>query len=283
MEVIVVDGGSDDGETVDVLRQLSATWPARVRLFIRHGRHLVGDNRDYGITQAEGKYICCLDADDWLSPVYLEVALFLLENHAYDLVSTFIGSFGQSDEVFGLLLFPDLDDMTKANNVSTVGVFRKADWERSGGNVDTGLAHDYTYEDWRFWMRLAAQGARIANIEQPLFHYRRHGALSISNQSGSVVDMAVHRSAILEHNADVLTPEAFARPPAQGDGVRGGRRHGQSGSGPVGPPFHRPRDIAFLPGRRSGAIDQRCPRISPRPGGAGGGDHHRPDHARHRR
>ena len=44
-----------------------------------------------------------------------------------------------------------------------------------GGNVDTGLAQEYTYEDWRFWMRLAALGARIANIEQPLFHYRRHG------------------------------------------------------------------------------------------------------------
>jgi glycosyltransferase involved in cell wall biosynthesis len=90
-------------------------------------------------------------------------------------------------------------------------VFRKSDWERSGGNVDTGLAHEYTYEDWRFWMRLTALGARIANIEQPLFHYRRHGAHSISNQSGSVVDMAVQRSSILDHNRDVLTPEAFAR------------------------------------------------------------------------
>jgi len=210
VEIIVVDGGSDDVETVSVLHDLARTWPPRVQVLFRDDRHLVGDNRNFGIARARGKYICCLDADDRLSPVYLEVALFLLENHAYDLVSTTIGCFGDGDEVYGLLPFPDLDDMTRGNNVSTVGVFRRADWERAGGFVDTGLARDYTYEDWRFWMRLAALGARIANIEQPLFHYRRHGVHSISNQSGSVVDMAVQRAAIVAHNKDVLTAEALS-------------------------------------------------------------------------
>ncbi len=210
VEVIVVDGGSDDAETVHVLRDLAATWPPDVHVFYREGRHLVGDNRNFGIAHARGKYICCLDADDRLAPVYLEVALFLLENHAYDLVSTSIGCFGEGDEIYGVLPFPDLDDMMRANNVSTVGVFRRTDWVRSGGNVDTGLAEDYTYEDWRFWMRLAALGARIANIEQPLFDYRRHGVHSISNQSGSVVDMAVQRASILSHNDDVLSAQAKA-------------------------------------------------------------------------
>ncbi len=210
VEIIVVDGGSDDPETVRVLRELARTWPARVQVLFREGRHLVGDNRNFGIARARGKYICCLDADDRLSPVYLEVALFLLENHAYDLVSTTIACFGEGDEVFGLLRFPDLGDMMRANNVSTVGVFRRAHWERSGGFVDTGLAGDYTYEDWRFWMRLAALGARIANIEQPLFHYRRHGVHSISNQSGSVVDMAVQRTSIVADNEDVITAKALS-------------------------------------------------------------------------
>jgi glycosyltransferase involved in cell wall biosynthesis len=211
LEVIVVDGGSDDSETVDVLRDLAETWPSPVRVLYRDGRHLVGDNRNFGIAHARGKYICCLDADDRLAPVYLEVALFLLENYGYDLVSTSIGCFGDGDEIYGVLPFPDLDDMMRANNVSTVGVFRRADWVRSGGSVDTGLAGDYTYEDWRLWMRLAALGARIANIEQPLFHYRRHGVHSISNQSGSVVDMTVQREAILAHNDDVLTAGAVAK------------------------------------------------------------------------
>ena len=211
VEVIIIDGGSDDDETVKILHDLAADWPPQVRTYFRQGRHLVGDNRNFGIEHAQGKYICCLDADDRLSPIYLEVALFLLENHAYDLVSTFIGCFGLSDEVYGVLPFPDLEDMTKGNNVSTVGVFRRSDWERSGGHVDTGLAHQYTYEDWRFWMRLAALGARIANIEQALFHYRRHGVDSISNQAGSVVDMTLQRTSILSHNSDVLTPEAATR------------------------------------------------------------------------
>jgi glycosyltransferase involved in cell wall biosynthesis len=211
VEVIVVEGGSDDVDTVSTLRGLEKTWPPSVRVLFRDTPHQVGDNRNFGIAAAHGKYICCLDADDYLSPTYLEVALFLLENHAYDIVSTTIECFGQSEQVFGVLPFPDLGDMMRGNNVSTAGVFRRSDWERAGGYVDTGLRHEHTFEDWRFWMRLSALGARIANIEQPLFHYRIHGSTSLSSQSGSVADMAQQRMTIRTYNDDVLTPEAEAQ------------------------------------------------------------------------
>ena len=52
------------------------------------GPHRPGANRNFGISQARGRYICCLDADDMLAPTYIEKAVFLLERHGYDAVSS---------------------------------------------------------------------------------------------------------------------------------------------------------------------------------------------------
>src|SRR5665647_2450934 len=87
LEVIIVDGGSSDQSTVVVLRSLERP---RTRVLFRGSRHLVGDNRNFGIAEARGRYICCLDADDTLEPTYLEKAVFLLEMYGYDVVSTAI-------------------------------------------------------------------------------------------------------------------------------------------------------------------------------------------------
>ena len=207
VEVIVVDGGSTDGTTPDRLRELAREHP-HVTVLFRDGRHLVGDNRNFGIERAKGRYVCCLDADDVLAPVYLELSAFLLEQHGYDVVSTATRTFGLREETFGLVPRPDLRDMLLANNLSTVAVFRRELWERCGGFHDVGLGSDYVYEDWKLWARMAAHGARMINIVgQQLFHYRIHGSTSLSNQS-AIQDMAEHRREILDFNADVVSEQA---------------------------------------------------------------------------
>ena len=207
VEVIVVDGGSTDGTTPDRLRRLQQERP-QVRVLFREGRHLVGDNRNFGIELATGRYVCCVDADDMIAPIYLELAAYLLERHGYDLVSTATRTFGNREETFGLVPRPDLADMLLANNLSTVAVFRRDLWERCGGFHDVGLGEDYVYEDWKLWVRMAAHGARMINIVgQQLFLYRIHGTASLSNQSANR-EMAAHRSAVLEFNADMATEAA---------------------------------------------------------------------------
>jgi glycosyltransferase involved in cell wall biosynthesis len=211
-EVIVVDGGSDDPETVVKLRRLAADPPPRTRVFLRtDGRHLVGDNRNYGIERASGRYVACLDADDLLDPRYLEVALYLLERRGYDVVSTTTQCFGLSDEFFDLKQSPDLGDMLRDNYVTTVAVFRRELWERAGGFHDAGIGAAYVYEDWKLWVRIAAFGARITNIRAPLFRYRVHSTESLSRQSGDVSDMEVQRAAVTAFNEDMATAAALAK------------------------------------------------------------------------
>lgn len=204
-EIIVVDGGSDDPESLQALRSLERR---KTSVHWREGRHLVGDNRNYGIAQARGKYICCLDADDTLCATYLEKALFMLETQGFDVVSTAYQLFGESDEIFTIMEFPALVDMVRGNHLATCAIFRRSLWEEAGGFKDAGIGVDYLYEDWRLWIRFAALGARIANIvREPLFRYRVH-AKSLT-RDGSLRPLAAQRKAILEIEQDVLTEEAY--------------------------------------------------------------------------
>ena len=206
VEIIVVDGGSTDTSTVKVLRAIQRP---RTTILFREGRHYVGDNRNYGIEKAKGRYICCLDADDTLDPTYLEKAVFYLETYGYDIVSTAINFIGAKEGQIDIIELPDLTDMVSGNHVLTCAVFRRQLWESSGGYVDIGIGKHHVAEDWDFWLRLAVKGARIRNISSEyLFNYRIHENGSLSSDI-EVKPLADQKAAILHMNRELLTAEAF--------------------------------------------------------------------------
>jgi len=210
-EVIVVDGGSDDSDTIETVERLAADPPDRTTVLLRRDdRHFVGDNRNFGIEHAKGRYVMCLDADDTVDPRYLEIALYLLERRGYDVVSTATQSVGLDTTIYGLKRTPTLADMLAANNVTTVAVFRRALWERAGGYFDAeSLGGDYIAEDWKLWVRMSALGARIANIEAPFFRYRVHSASSLSQKHDIPGRTDLHREEIRRFNADVVDDAAL--------------------------------------------------------------------------
>ena len=206
VEVIVVDGGSTDNDTLEVLKN---TQRPGTRILFRDGRHLVGDNRNYGIELARGRYICCLDADDTLDSTYLEKAVFFLETYGYDIVSTAINYVGAREGQVDIMERPDLTDMVNGNHVLTCAVFRRELWKKVGGYVDVGIGKHHVAEDWDFWLRLTASGARIRNIAgEHLFNYRIHEGGSLSS-SADVKSLSEQKSAILDRNRELLTRDAY--------------------------------------------------------------------------
>ncbi len=170
-EILVVDGGSTDEGTLEKLRSLDK---AKATVIFREGRHLVGDNRNYGIDRARGRYICCLDADDLLRPTYLEKALFIAETYHYDIVYPQVQCFQESDELWA----PgetDLLSCARGRTLSTVALFRKEAWKKAGGFRDWGVGSDHVAEDWDFWMRLLGLGCLAKELPEPLMLYRVHG------------------------------------------------------------------------------------------------------------
>lgn len=208
LEVIVVEGGSTDP---DSRRQTMALERPRTRILSRNEPHPVGNNRNFGIANARGKYICCLDADDKLAPTYIEKALYLLEAYDYDVVSCAIQMFGDSEERVGVPPAPSLGDFLSSNPVLTCAVFRRKMWRQAGGYRDadpniTGII----YEDWLFWAHLSALGARMRNMAGDyLFLYRRHGP----SQSGRATmhPEEVHRQLIHRALGNALGPQAVLR------------------------------------------------------------------------
>lgn len=202
LDVVVVDGGSTDGETPEILRAF--TRP-RTRVVLRDGRHLVGDNRNFGIGMTDAPYVCCLDADDLLDPDYIRRAVFFLDVLGYDVTSSQMQYFGASTSRprWPLVRRPTLDLLLQNNQVATAAVFRRACWAAAGGFCDTGLGADYIYEDWRLWTRMAAMGARLLNMDERLFFYRAHDRPRITTQQ-NMKSLPEQAAAIRAFNADVL-------------------------------------------------------------------------------
>jgi glycosyltransferase involved in cell wall biosynthesis len=170
-EIIIVDGGSTDYETLEILKKIRHP---KIQVYFREGRHLVGSNRNFGINLAKGKYICCLDADDIILPTYLEKAVYYLEAFHYDVVYPWVKSFGESDVVWKTA-DASYEILTQTGNqVAVNAVFKKLAWQRVNGYKDYPVGSGYVCEDWEFWVRLAGFGFRFKSIPEVLMHYRVH-------------------------------------------------------------------------------------------------------------
>lgn len=171
-EIVVVDDGSDEPATLEVLSRLSHP---RLRLLRQPNRGLPAA-RNAGIRQAQGKYVCCLDADDLLAPTYLEKAVHLLEcfptvGFAY----SWVERFGDEGGIWETQPF-NLANLLDYNHVSVAAVFRRSAWARVGGYWE---AMRPGFEDWEFWVRLGACGYPGRLIPEPLLLYRKHGATMV--------------------------------------------------------------------------------------------------------
>ena len=165
-ELIVIDDGSDEPETLRVLEQLEEMPYVRL-LHTNHVRP--AGARNAGIRAARGTYILPLDADDTIEPTYMEKAVRILyENPSVGVVYCRADLFGEQS---GPWYLPDysLRAMLQDNIVFVTSMFRREDWERVGGfntNMHAGM------EDYDFWLSILELDREVVQIPEVLFHYR---------------------------------------------------------------------------------------------------------------
>ena len=82
LEVVIVDHGSDEPETIRILDSLHLPRASVTRGF------------NSAIAAAAGKYVCCLNADDKLEPAYIEKCLLRLEIEGYGVCGIWQGEPG---------------------------------------------------------------------------------------------------------------------------------------------------------------------------------------------
>lgn len=165
-EIIIIDDGSDDENTISVLNKIDTD--ERIKVF--HTKHLrPAGARNYGIRKSNGKYILPVDSDDTIDSQYMEKAVKIIEGDpAIGVVYCYADLFGEKQGRWDL---PDysFEKMIIDNIVFVTALFRKSDWEEIGG-FNTELAAGM--EDYDFWLGIIALGKQIYQIKEVLFHYR---------------------------------------------------------------------------------------------------------------
>jgi len=172
-EIIVVDDGSTDPDTITLLNSLNKPKTK----IVRTDNLKLPAARNNGIKEAKGKYICCLDADDLLKPTYLEKCLIKLEVENVDICYSWVQEFGDSQAVIPTKEF-DIDSLMNQNCLHVSAIFKRDIWQSVGGYNESMVDG---YEDWDFWLAIAKAGGIGSKIDEPLFLYRKHGHTMISS------------------------------------------------------------------------------------------------------
>lgn len=180
-EVIIVDDGSTDKESIQKLKEVNRDFNTLSIQVVHQANGGVSKARNKGISISKGKYIICLDSDDCLVEVYLEECLLALESDPNaSIVTTYRQDFGVRN---GVYIAPDYDAtrLLNDNMVTTAAMYRKSAWLKT-----EGYKSNIGYEDWEYWITLAENGDWGRTIREPLFKYR------VAMQSRFMDDKSVH-------------------------------------------------------------------------------------------
>ncbi|WP_102783200.1 glycosyltransferase family A protein [Thalassospira sp. GB04J01] len=163
LEIIIVDDGSDNPETIKFLDEISS----RV-LLIRQENKGLPRARNVGFAAAKGEYILPLDCDDWLEPEFLEMGLKLItENEGIDFMFSWMSLEAESSGV--LEKHYNFFEQLFLNQLPYCILQPRKIWEDLGG-YDELMRKGY--EDWEWNIRLGKAGYKGGVIKRPLFHYR---------------------------------------------------------------------------------------------------------------
>jgi glycosyltransferase involved in cell wall biosynthesis len=171
-EILIVDDGSTDERTRTLL---AAYTPPKTRIIRTENRGLPAA-KNAGAAATTGRYLCMLDADDRLDPLYMEKSIAVLGKDATcAFVSHWLRTFGDEthDWTPERCDFPALLDVNTVNGAALV---RRQALEAVGG-FDESMRDGC--EDWDFWISLVERGHRGHILPEVLFHYRRRpGSMS---------------------------------------------------------------------------------------------------------
>ena len=174
IEVIVVDDGSDK-ETKAEIQRLAPT----ITKLITQENQGQSKARNVGIEASNGFYILVLDSDDYFEPTFCEKALEIFSNNEDVKLVTCQANLLHSDgsESVYTPRGGTIEDFIITNHALGTSLFKKADWDTSGG-YDESMRQGF--EDWEFFIRILKNGGYCEVILEPLYNYRKRSNTTTS-------------------------------------------------------------------------------------------------------
>jgi glycosyltransferase involved in cell wall biosynthesis len=165
-ECIVVDDGSDQPELIETITSEQLMQKGRV---IRQKNRGLSNARNTGIKASRGKFIVCLDSDDYLHPEFLAKTAAALEvSPGAGVAYCWTQYLGERTDTFKpseVHLFW----LLQRNHINITSLFKKVIWSEVGGFDE---AMKIGHEDWEFWIRTGLAGYTFLCVPEILFYYR---------------------------------------------------------------------------------------------------------------
>jgi glycosyltransferase involved in cell wall biosynthesis len=186
IEILLINDGSTDGSG-----SICEQWmqiDKRIR-YINKRNEGLGPTRNLGIREAKGKYVMCIDSDDWIDTQLVEKLYRAVEKNNADIVEcdfwresidSGIKSITKTSDMVGR--FMSRQERIVYGNVTMWKMLtKKSLWIENCIKQPTS-----TGEDLGVYALLIACSRKIINVPEPLYHYRKGRVGSISSRVGKI-------------------------------------------------------------------------------------------------
>lgn len=176
-ELIIVNDGSTD-KTLEIIEKCKEKYGwIRIINIDNHGQ---GYARNRALEEADGDYILFLDADDFIDPVTLQVAIKRIEEDNSDMVvfdwkyyyqDTNEYKYVNKDDFFSkkILEGNECTELLKIKHYFTVNKLYRKDFLI---NNNIKYAEGHIYEDNPFWVKVSVYTKKVSLIHSPLYNVR---------------------------------------------------------------------------------------------------------------
>ena len=171
LEILAVNDGSTDHSRQ--LLEEAAAGDSRIQILDKENGGL-SDARNYGTAYAKGKYICFIDGDDMISPVYVEHLLTAMQNNGADIAACdmeYVYEDGKreysSGGDFTCESISTRPSLIRINNSACNKLYRTALFE------EVNYPKGKLYEDLATVPILIYRSQNVAKVDEPLYFYRQ--------------------------------------------------------------------------------------------------------------
>jgi glycosyltransferase involved in cell wall biosynthesis len=200
IEIVVVDDGSSDPETIAIFDALEGVTK------VRQANAGLSAARNAGIAVAVGRYILPLDSDDLVADGFIAAGVTALQrNPELGYVAGNLKYFGMLDHTHVPAGYIPHLSLVVNTHVRATALFRREALTAVGG-YDVGLP---AFEDWDLHIRLALAGYASDILPVDCHLYRRH-TQSMTFSSSNAIRLELLQHLMAKHLASIDHTEVAA-------------------------------------------------------------------------